>query len=166
MGGGLPRRIWRQNSYASRTQEFATQPYPLANEVQTQPVSFCIISGGGDSAGAGCAVRAAFYWLCAARCQQLAFHIARKKAAGTTPRRHFGTAVGRVRPAKLGRDRNRRAAVASSRVTRPVRSLVRGGERRVTSRSEKNSTDGFRLPKRMRTRAGFVPALPAEGGLV
>ena len=42
--GDPPRRFRRHNSYASRAQEFATQPYPLADDVQTQRLTFCIIS--------------------------------------------------------------------------------------------------------------------------
>jgi len=100
MGGDWPRRIRRQNSYASGTQEFATQPYLLKNEVQTQPFTFCIIRGGRDSAYAGCAERAASFriWPCA-RCQQAALGNARKKSGGEYSPPPVGTAVCRRHPA-------------------------------------------------------------------
>jgi hypothetical protein len=44
----------RQNSYATGAQEFAIQPYPAGNDVQTQPLTFGNISGEVIAAFAGC----------------------------------------------------------------------------------------------------------------
>jgi hypothetical protein len=58
--------LQRQNSYAAGAQEFATQPYPLADDVQTQRFAFCIIRGDGDSRCADYAERAADWQIAAA----------------------------------------------------------------------------------------------------
>jgi hypothetical protein len=47
--------------------EFAIQPYPAGDDVQTQPVTFCIKLRDGSAAAADCADGAAARWAGAAR---------------------------------------------------------------------------------------------------